>query len=329
VVASILQSSCARKLYNMKQAVLILLSVLILGCLDKQKKQNDSIVGTHGKIELNGIQFNYVRQGSGDHAIVIGSSVYYPKAFSDSLKSKFDMIFVDSRHFLPNYNPSDKELAALNLTTWAEDIEAARIKLNLGKIILIGHSVHAQIALEYATMFPDNINELILICGVPYSFEQLSAKANEYWEKEADDSRKATLKLRLLKQDSIMQATPANKQFSVSYDLNAPLYWVDSNYDASDLLSGLLTSPKAFGKLFNSVPTKQEVISKLQNLKMPTLVISGKLDFACPHTEWEEVIKNTSIDYKLMTNASHNPHTEKITQKEFDKNLMTWISRHK
>lgn len=307
----------------MKSTILIVLLFLAFSCSDKQ--QNDSNSETHGRIELDGIQFNYVRQGSGNPLMVIGSSVYYPKAFSDSLKNKFDMIFIDSRHFLPNYNPTDQELAEMNLATWAEDIEAARIKLNLDKINLIGHSVHAQIALEYATKYSDKVKKLILICGVPYSFEQLSEKTNEYWENEADENRKEILKSRLLKQDSIMQVTPANKQFSTGYDLNAPLYWVDPNYDASELLNDLLTSPKAFGKLFNSVPTRQEVIIKLQNLKIPTLVISGKLDFACPHTEWEEVIQNTDVDYQLMQNASHNPHTEKITQQEFDNILTTWI----
>ena len=179
----------------MKSTILILLLILTFSCSDKKK--NDNSTETHGKIELDGIQFNYVRQGSGNPLMVIGSSVYYPKAFSDSLKSKFDMIFVDSRHFLPNYNPTDQELTDMNLATWAEDIEAARIKLNLDKIILIGHSVHAQIALEYATKYSDKVKKLILICGVPYSFEQLSEKTNEYWENEADENRKETLKLRL------------------------------------------------------------------------------------------------------------------------------------
>ena len=33
-----------------------------------------------GIIEVDGIAFEYVRQGQGDPIIVIGSSVYYPKA---------------------------------------------------------------------------------------------------------------------------------------------------------------------------------------------------------------------------------------------------------
>ena len=57
---------------------------------------------SQGKIEIDGIQFTYAKQGNGDPLMVIGSSTYYPKAFSDSLKDNYEMIFVDSRHALPD-----------------------------------------------------------------------------------------------------------------------------------------------------------------------------------------------------------------------------------
>ena len=72
---------------------------------------------TQGKFEVDGIQFNYVRQGSGEPLVVIGSSVYYPKAFSNALKDNYEMIFIDSRHFIPDYNPSDEDLNNLSFST--------------------------------------------------------------------------------------------------------------------------------------------------------------------------------------------------------------------
>ena len=77
------------------------------------------------------------------------------------------------------------------------------------------------------------------------------------------------------------------------------------------------------------MPPKQEVRARLKNLSMPTLVISGTYDFACPHTEWEAVIEEVAVDYQLMKNASHNPQTEKVTEQEFDDILTTWISNTK
>ena len=309
----------------MRLTILLLLTTLILSCSNKKKEETK--LDSQGAIESDGIQFNYVRQGKGDPVLVIGSSVYYPKAFSDSLKDNLEMIFVDSRHFIPKYEPTDQELANLTLTTWADDLEKVRTKLNLGKVTVIGHSIHAQIALEYANKYPDNVKQLIMICGVPFSASESSDLAKELWGKEADENRKTILTSRTKKLDSILNVTPANKQFSVSYDLNAPRYWANPNYDASYLLNDLLTSPKAFGKLFSSIPTKKEVTSKLMGLKMPTLVIVGKLDFACPYTAWEQILQGTNVDYQLMQDASHNPQTEKSTQGDFDRLLMTWVSK--
>ena len=298
---------------------------LVFSCSDKKTTEVKS--DSQGVIESDGIQFKYVRQGKGEPLLVVGSSVYYPRAYSDSLRDNYEMIFIDSRHFIPNYSPTDQDLTSIDLTTWADDLEMARKKLNLDKVTVIGHSIHAQIALEYANKYPDNVKRLIMICGVPYSPSEFSDLAKELWAKDADENRKATLASRTKKQDSILSVTPANKQFAVNYDLNAPHYWTNPNYDANYLFQDLLTSPKAFGKLINSIPTNQEVTTKLKGLKMPTLVIVGKLDFACPYTAWEQILQDTNIDYQLMQDASHNPQTEKTTEEEFDKILMTWVSK--
>lgn len=310
----------------MRPTFQLIVLTLILGC--SNKKQTEVRLDSQGIIESNGIEFKYVRQGKGQSLLVIGSSVYYPKAYSNSLRDHFEIIFIDSRHFIPNYNPTDKELRSINLTTWADDLEMARKKLNLDKVTVIGHSIHAQIALEYANKYPDNVKRLIMICGVPFSPSEYSDEAKELWATEADENRKTILASRTKQLDSILSVTPANKQFAVNYHLNAPLYWANPNYDASYLLNNLMTSPRAFGKLVSSIPTRQDVIDKLNNLKMPTLVILGKLDFAIPYTAWEQMLQNTNISYQLIRDASHNPQTEKTTEQEFDRILTTWISNN-
>lgn len=290
----------------------------------KEPTKNES--SSRGVIEIQGISFEYQREGQGETLVVIGSSNYYPLAFSKHFKLQYEMIFVDSRHFIPPYNPAEDE--SINLTTWADDVEAIRQHLDLGKITVVGHSVHAQIAIEYATKYPQDTKRLVLLCGVPYSFPEFGEMANQFWENEADSIRKAALKQRTMDRDSILASTPAERQFLVGYDLNAALYWLNPNYDASELLKTLPTSPTAFGILVASVPSKEKVMDKLQNLGMSTALILGKYDFAIPHMAWEEVIKNTKVDYYLMENASHNPFTEEVSQKEFDSILINWITKN-
>lgn len=84
-----------------------------------------------GILRLNGVDFRYVREGEGPPIVVIGSSTYYPRAFSPALREHFELIFVDSRHFIPSYQPTEKELESLTLETFADDIEALRTHLRL------------------------------------------------------------------------------------------------------------------------------------------------------------------------------------------------------
>ena len=77
-----------------------------------------------------------------------------------------------------------------------------------------------------------------------------------------------------------------------------------------------------------NVPSKSEAHQKLNKSTIPTIVILGKLDFVIPYKAWEELINNkANIEYVLLENASHNPHTEESTQNEFDKHLIDWINR--
>ncbi len=290
------------------------------------KNINNKNESSRGMIEIQGIQFEYQREGEGETLVVIGSSTYYPLAFSKYFQSQFEMVYVDSRHFIPSYVPSNHE--SVNLSTWADDVESIRQHLNLGKITVVGHSVHAQIALEYATKYPQHTKRLVMVGGVPYSFAEFAEMADKYWIESAEPQRKAAFEAKTATIDSVLGTTPPEKQFAVSYDMKGALYWLDPDYDASPLLATLITSPKAFDVLFVSVPTKEEVRSKLQNLSVPTILILGKYDYAIPHTTWEEVIKGSKVDYYLMENASHNPFTEEVSQKEFDNILINWIANN-
>lgn len=87
----------------------------------------------------------YVREGTGPPVAAIGSAVYYPRAYSAALRRSLDMIFVDSRHFVPSYEPSAEQLARVTLETFADDLEAVRAQLGVQRWAVIGHSIHAQI----------------------------------------------------------------------------------------------------------------------------------------------------------------------------------------
>ena len=218
----------------------------------------------------------------------------------------------------------------ISLATFGEDLEAVRKHLELDKFGLVGHSIHGQIALEYASKYPEHLSGLVIIGGVSYFDEDFEQFKDELWGTLANEERKQVFSTNTKTLEGIMDSVPDDNKFAVSYHHNAPLYWVNPNYDATQLLEGLVTCPQVFAKLFGSVPSKQELASKLDKLSVPTLLVLGKLDFAIPHKTWEEVIAGKeNIKYILMENASHNPHTEESSQKEFNEHWLAWMGQLK
>lgn len=301
--------------------------MLLISCGISKKSQEIPIVAKEGAIEIDGFILKYIRKGKGEPVVIVGSSEYYSKSFSANLEKKYDLIFVDSRHFVADCNPSKEELGKINLSTFSSDLETIRKHLNLDKIGLIGHSVHAQIALDYAINYPDKLNKLILIGGVPYNMSEIGEMQENLWNLEASQERKSILAENNKTLQSIIDTTSEDRKFAISYHYNAPLYWANPRYDASRLLDGLRTCPKVLGKLFRSIPSKNAIIEKLNRISVPTLLVLGKIDFVIPYKSWEEILgHNPQIKYILMENAGHNPHTEESTQADFDRYLLRWIS---
>ncbi len=276
-----------------------------------------------GIILFENIPFGYIREGRGETMVVIGSAEYYSRAFSPSLRKKLDMAFVDSRHFIPVGD--DQAASRLSLSEFARDVERMRDSLGLGKIFLLGHSVHAQIALEFATLFPDKLKGLILVAGVPFWSNEFPKEQNQFWQNHADEHRKSILKVREKAGESVLKSTLPESLFAVNYHIQAPKNWVDPEFDARYLLDYLKTNPKAFGDLFQSLPSEVEVKGKLNRLKMPCLLVLGQLDFTVPYTTWEPLLSGTGITYHLMPQASHNPFTESVSAGKFNRILLQWI----
>ncbi|PHN05515.1 alpha/beta fold hydrolase [Flavilitoribacter nigricans] len=311
------------KLKHLLSALLPVLC-LLFSCSNARvstSQANAEHIQKTGEIILDGYPLQYIRRGSGDPLLVVGSATYYSRAFSKKLEQEFEMIYVDSRHFVEDCPATE----AYTLATFSEDVEQFRRQLGLKKISLIGHSIHAQIALDYAVRYPQHVSQLILIAGVPYLGDDLQTLKNELWEAGADDERKTRMKINSQIASTVLDTTPAPRHFAVSYHYNSPLYWADPGFDATPLLRDLKTCPAAFGQLVGALPGKQAMRDKLQEVKVPTLLVLGQLDFAIPHRAWEELITgNERIDYILMDEASHNPHTEPATAAVFDQHLMSW-----
>ncbi len=241
------------------------------------------------------------------------------------MRQHFNFTFADSRHFIASYQPSEQELKELSLETWADDLEALRAELGIEKWAVFGHSVHAQIALAYASRYPERTSHLVLINGVPYAGEDVREASDRLWTQQASEARRQQhASNREGLEDALAQATPS-RQFAVGYIANAALFWADSTFDSTLLWEGLETSP-AFSRLGQSIPGQAEVRQILTSFDFPTLVVLGKLDYSVPHTVWLSLVEGLpNVTYVLLEHDSHNPMTE--APERFDPVLLDWFAR--
>ena len=99
-----------------------------------------------GTISAGPFTLPYVADGHGHPAIVIGSSRYYPRVFSRNLRSHLRLVFMDTRGFAPS--PGVVDTSEFELEKLVDDVERVREHLGLDRVMVIGHSGHAYIALE-------------------------------------------------------------------------------------------------------------------------------------------------------------------------------------
>lgn len=153
-------------------------------------------------------------------AIVIGCEKYYRRTFSNILQKQ--MVFYDHIGF----REDDTGICSLELIL--KEINLLQDSLLLDKVMIVGHSIHAYMAAEYAKIYPDKVARVILIGSGPYTDIQA---ANSYFNEYADSKRKDDLEQNL----TLPFGYFSNDPFIDRILRFAPMLWYNYNYDAATL----------------------------------------------------------------------------------------------
>jgi proline iminopeptidase len=302
---------------------------LLMDCGQKRDQpatQEDQTVASSGAIDVGGAKLNYVIDGSGIPCMVIGSSVYYPRTFSQELRKHFEFVFMDLRHFVPS--DESLEIDKISLASYADDIEHVRKTLGLGRVCVLGHSMHSLIAYEYACKYPENTTHVIMIGIFPVGFVEGAKASAEFWAEDASEERKTTHKKN-------WEKLPAEeiKKFSQSdaliktYVTNSAMYWYDPTYDCSWIWEGVEANSDVFNHIATKVLGNYDIMESLPNLKAPVFLALGRYDYVVPYTLWEGVKdKFSNLSYNLFEKSGHTPQLEE--PEIFDQKLLDWIKSH-
>ncbi|MGH9199217.1 MAG: alpha/beta fold hydrolase, partial [Acidimicrobiia bacterium] len=195
-------------------------------------------ISQNGSVRVDGATLHYAIQGTGIPILVIGSAIYYPRTFSQQLRKSCRLTFVDLRHFAES--DVSFSLDRITLNTYTEDIEQVRSTLGFERVVVIGHSHHGNLALEYAKRYALRVSHIVLIGTPPCNVDRTIEESCQYWAAHASEERKAILRRnRKAMSSDLLASMQPDKAFISQYVADGPKYWNDLHYDASRLWQGV------------------------------------------------------------------------------------------
>ncbi len=255
--------------------------------------------------------------GTGPVAMVIGSHQYYPRTFSKHLQTKLQLVCTDTRGFVPTL--SDHSESDFTIDKIIQDIEMIRASLQSDRIILIGHSIHAFMAMEYAKRFPEKVSHLVLIASSPTAGPEIYKEADRYFEESVCPQRKSALEA------SMQRFMESGDQSFVARLLSfGPRIWYDANFDASSLWEGVEVNSIGAGIIWGSMFAHYNTASALKAIKCPTFLALGRYDYFNPPHLWERYRGDAlNLTVRIFEQSAHTPQLEESHY--FDEELMRWL----
>ena len=261
-------------------------------------------------------------------AIVIGSHIYYPRTFSENLKTKLQLVCTDTRGVVPDdpYHTTDD----FTIDKITQDIEAIRKEakrfaeergkfLDTDKVILIGHSIHAFMALEYASKFPDRVSHLILIASSPIAGPELYKEADQYFEESVCPERKVayTNSMQKLVESGVYS-------FTVRMLANGPRLWYNYNFDTRKLWQSMTVNSIGDKIIWGSMFENYDTAASLTAIQCPIFLALGRYDYFNPPHLWEKYRDYASdLTIRIFEKSGHTPQLEEA--ENFDQELMQWL----
>ena len=276
-----------------------------------------------GIIEVEGARLRYVAEGQGQPCIVVGTSVFYAREFSRSLREHLRLIFVDLRHFAasdPSFGPE-----RVSIDTYAEDIEQVRRTLGLGDVVVIGHSIHGAIALEYARRYPGHVRGVVAIGARARISAEDWAEEDRLWQDEASAEQKQIVADRVAQLTPELRAALSPEAFWVrDFLAYGPQQWLDPSYDAAWLWEGVVPNIPLLDRLYGELFDPYDLAQGPSAITVPVLVANGRHDFYAPRTIWaanrHKLPQHTLVEFE---GSAHTPQLEVPAQ--FDQALLDWI----
>jgi proline iminopeptidase len=277
-----------------------------------------------GTIESGQFNLEYLIEGAGTPAIVIGFPNYYSRVFSTNLRSQLRVVFVDHRGSASS--PGAVPLSEYSLEQISDDIELVRTELGLGPVVIIGHSGHALMALEYGKRYPESVSHVVMIGIAPDFSDESESEAEKYWEKLATAERKAALDRNW---EGVPEEAPEDsypgENFVKTYVRNGPMAWYDHDFDSTPLWKDVDVNLEMISHVWGTLLAEIDITKGLDAFHRPVFLALGKYDFlVAPPSSWNRIeSKFNDLTIRVFDESGHTPQYEQ--SELFDSRLLNWL----
>jgi pimeloyl-ACP methyl ester carboxylesterase len=254
---------------------------------------------------VNGIRMAYTDEGEGAPLLLVHGFPFNRGIWSnqvDAFKANYRVIAPDLRGF----GGSDAAAGPVPMLRFAEDLYALMKNLDLGPIILAGHSMGAYAALAFAKAFPLALRELVLI-GTRAGADAPEAAFARLEMAEKVRSEGVSVVMEGL---ASRMLAPGNTDKAMAASVRA-IMMESRSEGVIAALEGMAVRPDA------SVWLKQ--------IKARTLVIAGADDAITPLSESEVLMMAIpGAQLKIIPKAGHLVAFEKA--EAFNEALKIWLA---
>jgi pimeloyl-ACP methyl ester carboxylesterase len=207
------------------------------------------------------INSSYTISGTGP-AIIFVHGIGARKTTWEKVVCHLESDFTCVRYDLRGHGDSPKGSLPYSLDILVEDLEALRLKLNLNKVHIVGHSLGGMIGPRYAKFFTDNVLSVSLLSTAAF--------------RTKEDKRKVVAIVERMRQEGIepILNTLTDRWFTDQF--------IENNYEAVEfrLNQVLGTDSEVFLEVFR-IYAETEMSPWLNQIKQPCLVLTGENDGGC------------------------------------------------
>ncbi|MEQ6353404.1 alpha/beta hydrolase [Lysinibacillus sp. M3] len=280
-------------------------------------------MNSYQSILNEGFELKYYVKGQGKPILVVSSSVYYPRLFSENLYKHFQFIFLDHRGFVKPPRALKKEDYTLDKIV--EDIEAARQLLKLEDFIILGHSGHAFMALAYAEKYPQYVQKVILLNSAPTNSQERQQQSFSFFNETASAERTKQFEQDIALLENDIHNDPERRFVHMCIRMGAHSFY-DYTFDAAYMWDGVYTNMDIIDYLWGVAFAERNLIQSMAHLDKPIFVGLGRYDYLVAPVSLWDVIDDSFEHVKkvIFEKSGHNPMFEEPDI--FDKEFINWIN---